>query len=181
MQTHSFVLDKMTFKIFLFVIGDDTVTSKEICEAVKSIADSYAEQNGCFVYDVEFKKEGSDYVLRVILDTDDDITGAISIDQCEAVSRALSDELDKTDPINVAYMLEVTSPGIDRELKKDSDFVRFAGRDVDIRFYKPYNGSKAITATLIGYDNGEIMVEIDGEKVIFNKKDISSIRLSVVW
>ncbi|MDY3302841.1 MAG: ribosome maturation factor RimP [Clostridia bacterium] len=157
------------------------MTAKEICEAVKQTADLYAQQNGCFVYDVEFKKEGADYVLRVILDVEDDSDGGVSIDMCENVSRALSDELDVSDPIPQAYVLEVTSPGIDRELKRESDFKRFAGRNIDIGFYKPYNGSKSVTAKLIGADGGNITVEIDGEQKQIDKKDTSSIRLSVVW
>jgi len=154
---------------------------KLVTDSVFQMANSLAEQNGCFVYDVEFKKEGSDYVLRVILDVEDDVGASVSIDQCEAVSRALSDLLDEKDPIEQEYMLEVTSPGIDRPLKKESDFERFRGRSIDIGLYKAVNGSKTVTGILTGYEDGVITIETNGKSEEFDVKSTSSVRLSVIW
>ena len=154
---------------------------KLITDSVFQMANPLAEQNGCFVYDVEFKKEGADYVLRVILDTEDDQNNSVSIDQCENVSRALSDLLDENDPIDQEYMLEVTSPGIDRPLRKDSDFERFRGRSIDIGLYKAINGSKTVTGILTGYEDGIIKIDVNGKPTEFVRSETASVRLSVIW
>lgn len=154
---------------------------KQITDSVFQMANPLAEENGCFVYDVEFKKEGADYVLRVILDVEDDENNSVSIDQCESVSRALSDLLDENDPIDQEYMLEVTSPGIDRPLKKESDFERFKGRSVDIGLYKAVGGSKTVSGILLGYKDGVISIETNEGVAEFEKSATASVRLSVIW
>ena len=154
---------------------------KQITDSVFHMAEELARQNDCFVYDVEFKKEGSDYVLRIILDVEDDENNSVSIDQCEAVSRALSDLLDQNDPIDTEYMLEVTSPGIDRPLKKESDFERFRGRSIDIGLYKAVKGSKTVTGILTDYKDGIIYIETNGSIMEFAKNETASVRLSVIW
>ena len=133
-------------------------SGSKITQTVLEMVYPIAEKNGCGVYDVEYKKEGADYVLRVILDTLDDET-PVSITMCENVSRELSEELDKNDPTNNPYMLEVTSPGLDRPLKKEEDFVRFAGKLVEVGLYKQINGSKLISGELSGLENGEVPTE----------------------
>jgi len=153
----------------------------KITDAVFQIADPIARANDCFVDEVEFKKEGADYVLRIIVDVDDSHDGGVSIDQCEAVSRALSDALDESDPITQAYMLEVSSPGIDRELKKDSHFERFKGRDVDVKLYKPLSGSKIHTGRLLAHTDDSVTIEINGEEITIPRSAAASIRLSVIW
>jgi len=157
------------------------MAEKKIPEIVAELAAPLAEGAGCFVDDVEFKKEGSDYVLRVIIDVEDSTDGGVSIDQCENVSRALSDILDEKDPIPQAYMLEVSSPGIDRPLKRDRDFERFMGREIDIGLYKPMNGSKTFTGTLTSYKDGVVTVNAGGEDIIFEKDKTAYIRLAVIW
>lgn len=141
-----------------------------VMEMVKPIADA----NGCDVVDVEFKKEGPDYFLRIFVERKGE--ESTSINDCEAISRALSDELDKTDPIEQAYMLEVSSPGIDRPLKKAEDFIRFNGREIDVKLYK----GGTLTGTLAGFDGESITVMTDKEEKI-NIKDASSIRLAVIF
>lgn len=155
------------------------MAAKKLVDTIAELAAPIALENNCFVDDVEYKKEGSDYVLRIIIDTDSE-GGGISIDQCENVSRALSDVLDETDPIKEAYMLEVSSPGIDRELKKEKDFVRFMGHDVDIKLYKARNSQKLVSGKLTGYDNGAVTID-DGEQIKLEKGEYSSVRLSVKW
>lgn len=159
----------------------DEMAEKKVTEQIFELANPPALEAGCFVDDVEFKKEGSDYVLRVIIDVEDDSNGGVSIDQCEIVSKALSDILDEKDPISQAYMLEVSSPGIDRELKKDRDFERFMGREIDIKLYKSVNGTKLLSGKLIDYENGVITVDIDGKIENFSKTDTASVRLAVIW
>ena len=157
------------------------MADNKVTQAVFEIAEPLALANNCFVDDVEFKKEGPDYVLRIIIDVEDDSNGGVSIDQCEAVSKALSDKLDEKDPIPQAYMLEVSSPGIDRELKKEKDFVRFSGREVDVKLYKAINGQKLISGTLLGYENGIIKIRSGNEEMDFEKSSVASVRLAIIW
>ena len=157
------------------------MADKKIPELIMEMATPFAQSAGCFVDDVEFKKEGSDFCLRVIIDVADDSNGGVSIDQCETVSRALSDALDQSDPIPQAYMLEVSSPGIDRPLKRDKDFERFIGRDIDIGLYKPLNGSKTFTGKLLAYSDGIVTIEENGKEINFEKDKTAYIRLAVIW
>lgn len=146
-------------------------------QKVYDISLPIAEKNGLSVWDVEFKKEGSDYYLRVYVDKE----GGVSIDDCEAVSRELSDKLDELDPISQAYMLEVCSAGIDRQLKRESDFLAFLGSDVDVKLYAPLNGEKEFTAELINYENGVLTLKKDKNEIELPLDKIASVRLSVVF
>ena len=152
----------------------------KVTESVYAMALPIAESNGCGIYEVEYKKEGSDYVLRVILDTFDDEKN-VSITMCEDVSRALSEALDKNDPTKDAYILEVTSPGLDRPLKKEEDFVRFAGKDVEIGLYKAVNGTKMLTGTLNGLEDGVITITSEGKDVKVKREETSFVRLAVIF
>ncbi len=154
--------------------------NSKVAEATLSMALPIAEKEGCTVYDVEYKKEGSDYILRVILDTTDD-EKPVSITMCENVSRALSEELDKNDPTQAPYVLEVTSPGLDRPLKKEEDFVRFAQRDVEVGLYNKLNGTKLLQGKLIGLKDGNIILEVDGNELSVQREDTSFVRLAVVF
>ena len=159
------------------------MAKEKITDRIYEMALPLAQGEGLTIYEVEYKKEGSDYVLRVILDTQaDGDTEYVSIDACERVSRQLSDMLDESDPIKDAYMLEVTSPGLDRPLKRDEDFARFAGRDIDIGLYKAINGSKIVCGKLIGYADGIITAELpDGSEFSIKKDETSSVKLTVVF
>lgn len=154
--------------------------SSKITQTVFDMALPLAETNGCTVYEVEYKKEGADYVLRVTLDSVDDET-PVSITMCENVSRALSEKLDENDPTSNAYMLEVTSPGLDRPLKKEEDFVRFAGKEIEIGLYKQLNGTKLICGTLEGLADGVITVTCGNEKIQLKREDASFVRLAVIF
>ena len=157
------------------------MADKKLTEDIFEIANPIALSNDCFVDDVEFKKEGKDYVLRVTIDVEDNEKAGVSIDQCEKVSKALSDRLDEIDPISREYMLEVTSPGIDRELKREKDFIRFMGRDVDAKLYKALDGNKVISGKLSEYNDGNIKIESDGKTIELTKSQIASVRLAIIW
>lgn len=132
------------------------------------------EENSFELVDVEYVKEGADYYLRVYADKE----GGINIDDCVLISRALEKKLDEEDKIESAYILEVSSPGLTRPLKKDKDFKRSIGRKVDIKLYNKINGLKQFTAELKAYTEQEITVLYETEELIINKKDISMIRLA---
>jgi len=130
-----------------------------------------AEQAGCALWDVEFVKEGADWFLRVYIDRDE----GVSVDQCEAVSRALDKLLDKSDPIKQSYILEVASAGLERQLKRPGDFEKFMGRLVEVTLYRAQDGAKSAQGRLTGYEDGD--VELDGGRKTFLSKDIAQVRL----
>lgn len=121
------------------------------------IAEPVAKSFGCYLYDVEFVKEGGLYFLRIFADRD----GGIDLDTCEMISRKISEELDKKDPIKQNYYLEVASPGIERKLKTEEHFLRYIGECIDIGLYKAQNNSKQIKAVLRGFSDGIISYETD--------------------
>lgn len=124
--------------------------------------------------DVEYVRERNWY-LRVFIDKQ----GGVDLEDCQAVSEKLSKILDEKDPISDNYLLEVSSPGLDRVLKKAKDFVRYQGRDVDIHFFKPHNGTKLLTAVLKGRDGDALTVSHDETEETLDMKDISQIRLHI--
>ena len=159
------------------------MAKQKLTDKIYEMALPLAQQHGLDIYEVEYKKEGSDYVLRVILDTKPDGESEyVSINDCEEVSRALGDLLDADDPVKEAYMLEVTSPGLDRPLKKDEDFVRFKGRQVDIGLYKAVNGSKVVTGELVGKSEGVITIKHpSGSEYAAKEDEVSSVKLTVIF
>ena len=126
---------------------------------VYELARPLAENAGIEVYDVEFVKEGGSRFLRIYLDK----PGGISLDECEEFSRIISDELDQSDPIPQNYYLEVSSPGIERRLRHREHFEAMTGELIDVHLYKAIDGSKTLTGTLVGIDDGNnITIDIDG-------------------
>lgn len=132
------------------------------------------ESAGVEIYDVEYVKEGSDFYLRCYIDRD----GGVNIQDCETVSRALSDQLDAEDYIEDAYILEVSSPGLGRPLKKERDFERSLGEEVEIRLYKALNKQKEFTGILKAYDKETVTIETAEGELVFNRPDIALIRLA---
>lgn len=145
----------------------------KIEQAVLAMAEPIAKENGCYVYDVEYLKEGGFWFLRVYVDKE----GGISLDECEVVSRSLSDVLDKEDPIDRNYYLEVSSPGVERKLKTPEHFQRYLGEMVDIGLYKAINGAKQVTGTLTGYDGESVTVEVAGETMVIPQKETTVVHL----
>ena len=147
----------------------------KVTELVAALAAPIAEQNGCTLWDVEYVREAGQWFLRVYIDKPE----GISINDCEAVSRPLSDALDEADPIEGSYVLEVSSAGADRPLKKPAQFQQFLGAEVDVRLYRPLDGRKEYTGVLKGYDGGDVTIETAGEARTFVKKDVAQVRLTV--
>ncbi|MBR4169032.1 MAG: ribosome maturation factor RimP [Lachnospiraceae bacterium] len=127
------------------------------------------------LWDVEYVKEGADYYLRAYIDKE----GGITIDDCVDVSRELSDLLDAQDFIEDAYILEVSSPGLGRKLKKDKEFERSIGRKVDIKTFKPVDGVKEFTGILKAYDANSITIEENGTEKQFARKELANVKLSI--
>ena len=123
---------------------------------------------------MEYVRERNWY-LRVFIDKQ----GGVDLEDCQAVSEKLSKILYEKDPISDNYLLEVSSPGLDRVLKKEKDFIRYQGRDVDIHFFKPHNGTKLLTAVLKGREGDVLTVSHDETEETLDMKDISQIRLHI--
>ena len=132
------------------------------------------EEHNFELWDVEYVKEAGTWYLRVYIDKE----GGIAVDDCEVISRILSDWLDQTDFIEESYILEVSSPGLGRPLKKERDFERSLGEEVEIRLYKALNKQKEFTGILKAYDKETVTIETAEGELVFNRSDIALIRLA---
>lgn len=130
------------------------------------------EANGFELVDVEYVKEGSNWYLRAYIDK----PGGITIDDCELVSRALSEILDREDYISEAYILEVSSPGLLRPIKKEKDYERNLEKQVEIRTYKMVDKKKEFVGTLTAFDKDTVTILEEGQERVFEKSQISLIR-----
>ncbi|MCI8539731.1 MAG: ribosome maturation factor RimP [Oscillospiraceae bacterium] len=146
---------------------------KKVTEVTAELAAPLAAEAGCTLWDVEYVREAGSWFLRVYIDHPE----GVSIQQCEAVSRPLSDKLDEVDPIEGSYVLEVSSAGADRPLKKPEHFQQFMGKEVEVRLYQAKDGRKEFHGVLTGYENGDVTLEAGGEALTFLKKEIALARL----
>ncbi|WP_343209003.1 ribosome maturation factor RimP [Anaerolentibacter hominis] len=133
------------------------------------------EENGCELVDVEYVKEAGTWYLRIFADKE----GGITIDDCECISRALSDKLDENDFIPDAYILEVSSPGLGRQLKKEKDYARSIGEEVEIRLYRPLEKKKEFTGVFTSYDKEKFVIEEDGRLIEIPRADVAIIKLAL--
>ena len=147
----------------------------KVTDLVASYAKPVVEQFGCELWDVEYVREAGQWFLRVYIDKE----GGVSIDDCEAVSRPLSDALDEADPIEGSYTFEVSSAGAERALKRPSDFARFMGSPVTVKLYKAKDGRKEFAGYLKGYDNGAVTVAVGDRELTFTKDEVALCRLRV--
>lgn len=157
------------------------MTKKQIESACEELVLPIIEERGYELVDVEYVKEGSTYYLRVYADKE----GGITIDDCVEVSRALNPKLDAYDKeLKDPYILEVSSPGLLRPLKKDKDFARNIGKMVEIKLFKPLDGSKnkEFEAELKGYDDKTITVLLeDDRELVIERGNLALIRLAFEW
>lgn len=152
------------------------MNKRELYESkTEELVQPLVDKNKFELVDVEYVKEAGTNYLRVYIDKE----GGITIDDCEIISRALSDLLDEKDYIDEAYILEVSSPGLGRPLKKDKDFARSIGEEVDVKLFKPIEKQKEFSGILESYNDTEVTIRLDEETVMnFNRKDIALIRLA---
>lgn len=150
---------------------------EEIEQRTEELVLPIIEENRFELVDVEYVKEGGTFYLRVYVDKEKGIT----VDDCERVSRALSDKLDEKDYIADSYILEVSSPGLGRPLKKEKDFVRSIGKEVEIRLYRPLNHEKEYTGILKAFDKTQVTIETEGEEKTIPKEQIALIRLAFTF
>ena len=133
------------------------------------------DANNFELVDVEFVKEGSDWYLRVYIDKD----GGITVDDCELISRAFNEILDREDYISEQYIFEVSSPGLMRPLKKEKDYKRSVGKLIDIKLYKPVDKCKEFTGVLDSYDKDTVTIKmVDDTQKTFDRSNLAMIRLA---
>ena len=147
----------------------------KITDQVAAFAEPIVAEHGCSLWDVEYVREGSDYILRLYIDKE----GGVDISDCEAVSRAVDPILDEKDPIPGSYQFEVCSAGLERALKRPSDFQQFMNSPVTVKLYRPHNGLKEIPGILRGYEDGRVTVEAGKETITFEKSQVALVRLRV--
>ena len=157
------------------------MAKKKITEIVEEMLEDFLRQEGYELYNAEFVKEGRDWLLRVYIDktVTDEYVGT---EDCEKVSRFLSEKLDEEDPIEQNYYLEVSSPGMDRPLLKRSHYERYIGREVEIRLYKGKDGTKNIQGVLKDITGDDITVEDhDGREWKLQLSEIAKAKLAVIF
>jgi ribosome maturation factor RimP len=148
----------------------------KISDIVAGLAQPLAAELGLELWDVEYVREAGQWFLRVYVDKD----GGVSINDCEALSKALDPVLDEADPIPDSYVFEVSSAGAERELKRPRDFEKFMGSAVEVRLYKAVDGSKTWTGTLSGYEDGAVWLQSGDKEYVFEKAQVAKVRLRIV-
>ena len=147
----------------------------KVTDAVEALARPVVEEQGCTLWDVEYVKEAGVWFLRLYIDKE----GGVSIDDCEAVSRPVSDLLDEADPIEGSYTFEVSSAGADRALKKPEHFAKYLGAEVEVKLYRPREGRKELVGTLKDYRDGDVVLESGGAETVLTRQEIALVRLYV--
>jgi len=163
----------------LYIRGGEMAKKDSYEKRAETLLEPIVAANGCEIYDVEYVKEGSDWYLRAYIDK----PGGVNIADCENVSHAFSEKLDEEDFITDAYILEVSSPGLGRALKKDRHLEKSLGEDVEIKTYKPIERQKEFIGILKAFDKDTITIETGNDSetkdMVFAKSDIAIIRLTL--
>lgn len=150
----------------------DMAKNSSVAETVRRLAEPIAEELGCWLWDVEFVKEGARRVLRITIDSEE----GVNIEDCEKLHRAIDPVLDEADPIEEQYYLEVSSPGLERELKNDDHIFACEGWDVEVRLYAPLNGSKLYRGTLLPLaENGDVRIDASGTEMTFPRQSVAKL------
>ena len=140
----------------------------KVTEQVAQFAEPVVQAHGCMLWDVEYVREGGEWYLR-----------GVDISDCEAISRAVDPILDEKDPVPDSYNFEVCSAGLERQLKRPSDFAQFMGSSVSVKLFRPVNGAKEFVGTLTGYEDGAVTIEAAGATHTFQKNEVAQVRLYV--
>jgi ribosome maturation factor RimP len=167
----------LSFVSIKYKAKDDFMAKKKIEETIEELVLPITNELNYELVDVEFVKEGANWYLRVYIDKE----GGIMIEDCTAVSQRLSDILDEVDPITNSYILEVSSPGLTRPIKKDKDFQRNKGNEIEINLFKALDGKKSYEGVLEGIDENRnvVLVLKNGEKTIIDRELISLAKLKL--
>ena len=146
-------------------------------ERVESLIKNKVEELGYELYDVQYAKEGKDYYLRVFIDKEN----GIDLNDCEKVSDAINPILDEADYIKEMYFLEVSSPGIERILRKGKHLEQAKGKEIEVKLFKPLENEKDISGILEKFDADKICLQIEDKEIEIERKNISLIKLKYNW
>ena len=149
---------------------------KDLLSLCKKEFEPLILNTGLELYEIEYVKESVGNILRVYISKEN---GNVGIEDCETVSKLISDKLDELDPIEDSYFLEVSSPGIDRPFKKEKDYEKNLGETIEVKFYGSYKGKKTLTGKLLSYDENKIKVQTEREVEDLDRESISTVRLSL--
>lgn len=164
------------YKQSCYYFGGNELPKVKTEQIIEEMLQPVLEKQNYELVDIEYKKEGSYWYLRIYIDKE----GGITVDDCQAVSEQVSTWLDEKDPIPHSYILEVSSPGLDRILKKPSDFERYKGFKVDVSLYKAVKGKKKFTGELIGWEEEQLLIQEEKDGVLsFSHNDVAAVRLAV--
>lgn len=147
----------------------------KVTDTVAQLSLPAVEAAGCSLWDVEYVKEAGVWYLRLYIDK----PGGVSINDCEAVSRPVSDLLDEVDPIEGSYTFEVSSAGADRVLRKPEHFAAYLGSEVEVKLYRAREGRKELVGTLAAFEDGRVTLQTSGGELTLEKQDIAQVRLYV--
>lgn len=153
------------------------MNKKQIIDEVTSYLEPILEESQLELTDVEFVKEGATYYLRIYIDKE----GGVTIEHCQKTSKTLEAILDEKDPIKDPYILEVSSPGLDRVLKKDKDFEKFTGSMIDVKLYEPINKKKQLIAKLLAKTPEYLIIEDEGNEIKIAIKNVAIVRLAIMF
>ena len=145
----------------------------KVVDMVSELALQVTAEVGVELWDLEYVRDGGNRYLRIFIDFDD----GVSIDQCERVSRLIDPKLDQLDIINDGYILEVSSAGIERALKKPEHFAKFIGSMVDVKLYKSVDSSKSFSGILLSHSSAETVIDSDGRQFVFDNQNIAQVKL----
>ena len=159
------------------------MTKKKITEIASLELSGFLSENGYELYNIEYVKEAKDHILRVYIDREQQGEDKyIGTDDCEKVSRYLSSRLDELDPIEGNYILEVSSPGLDRTLFREKDYLRYSGKEVEVRLYKALNGRKTYSGVLKGLEGGSVVItDENGNEAGFPIEQVAKTKLKIVF
>lgn len=146
-------------------------------EKVEELVQTKIEELGYTLYDVEYAKEGKDYFLRIFIDKED----GIDLEDCETVNNGIMELLDEADYIKEQYFLEVSSPGIERILRKDTQLDSAMGEAIEVSLFKPYNGQKQLEGILTSYDKETIIIMYESDEVAVARKNIALMKTKYNW
>ena len=147
----------------------------EVIDRVKTLIEGYLEENGIELVDIIYRREQGGMVLRLCVDTPKRIT----IAECEELNNYLSEALDKEDVIDERFLLEVSSPGLDRPIVTDRDFTRAMGKELDMRMYEPIDGKREHQGKLIGMAKDDVVIESNGIATIIPRAKIAKATLKL--
>ena len=149
----------------------------KVTDVVSELAAPIVAQAGCELWDVEYIREAGEWFLRIYIDKAE----GVSINDCEAVSRPLSDKLDEVDPIEGSYTFEVSSAGAERALKKPEHFEKMMGKPVELRLYRAVDGKKSVVGTLAGYEEGNVTLTLADGSHTYPNADVAQVKLYVTF